>query len=94
MSTISTTLVAVTDESGRVRIDSTLFHQSCYLEAHLQLGQGRSQLLVAASQRLCGLETSAFDAQRRLRSRQARPLGLVKSCQRALYGVGEHSRPE
>ena len=40
MSTISTTLVAASDESDRVRIDSTLFAQSCYLGAHLQLAQG------------------------------------------------------
>jgi hypothetical protein len=40
MSTISTTLIAASEESGRVRIDTTLFPQSCYLGAHLQLGQG------------------------------------------------------
>ena len=40
MSTISTTLVAASDESDRVRIDSTRFSQSHYRGAHLQLGQG------------------------------------------------------
>ena len=48
MSTISTTLVAAIDESDRVRIDSTLFTQSCYVGAHLQLEQGSAGSCVDA----------------------------------------------